>query len=103
MISLHFTRFFHGLHITKNCVFSSTICYLCYTLCKYWSPKHFYLCPATAGIAFQQPSYNVVEGTGTLEVCVVISGLPAGGLGCDVTVAFDLIPGLRASTYMYMC
>lgn len=45
----------------------------------------------------------MVEGTGTLEVCVVISGLPAGGLGCDVTVAFDLIPGLRASTYMYMC
>ena len=42
----------------------------------------------------------MVEGSGSVEVCVVISGLPAGGLGCDMTVDFNLVPGV-ASGYMY--
>ena len=77
--------------------------YLFYPLHKYWSPKHFYLCLALATIAFEQATYNVVEGTGSVDVCVEISGLPAGGLGCDVTVDLNLVPGTRASMYMYVC
>ena len=35
------------------------------------------------------------EDDGTVEVCAVISGLPAGGLGTDVIVDFD-VDGLSA-------
>ena len=31
------------------------------------------------------------EGNGSVDVCAVISGLPAGGLGTDITVEFDVI------------
>lgn len=41
----------------------------------------------------------VSENDGTVEVCVQISGLPAGGLGCDIIVNFDLLPGLLAGMY----
>ena len=41
------------------------------------------------------------EGDGTVDVCVQISGLPAGGLGCDITVNFDLLSGMLAGTYIY--
>ena len=70
---------------------------------NYWSPKHFYFCLALATITFEQATYNVVEGSGFVEVCLEISGLPAGGLGCDVTVDLNLVPGTRASMYMYVC
>jgi len=70
---------------------------------NYWSPKHFYFCLALATIAFEQATYNVAEGSGSVEVCLEISGLPAGGLGCDVTVDLNLVPGTRASMYMYVC
>ena len=54
-----------------------------------------------ATIAFGQPSYVVSEGSvpGTVEVCIVITGIPAGGLGCDITVDIDLLPGTVASKY----
>lgn len=35
------------------------------------------------------------EDDGSVEVCAVISGLPAGGLGTDVIVDFDVV-GLSA-------
>lgn len=56
----------------------------------------------SATIAFAQPSYTVVEGSGSIDVCVQILGLPIGGLGCDVTVDFNLLPGLIASMYLFM-
>lgn len=57
-----------------------------------------------AVIAFVQPSHTVVEGSGSLDVCVQISGLPIGGLGFDITVNFNF-PSGSASTYMcmYVC
>ena len=33
------------------------------------------------------------EADGTVQCCVVISGLPAGGLGCDITVVLDTTDG----------
>ena len=59
--------------------------------------------PGDAAIGFEQPSYTVVEGSGPVEVCVEISGLPAGGLGCDVTVNLTLRPGPLAGVYLYIC
>jgi len=53
-----------------------------------------------AAIVFEQTSYTVVEGSGPVEVCVEISDLPAGGLGCDVTVNFVLLPGTIAGKYV---
>ena len=45
----------------------------------------------------------MVEGSGSIDVCVVITGLPVGGaLGCDVTVDFNFIPGAVASMSMCM-
>lgn len=69
-------------------------------LCRYWSLICVNVSLAPATIEFEQTTYNVVEGTGSVEVCVGILGLPAGGLGCDMTVDFNLIPG-TASKYMY--
>ena len=38
---------------------------------------------------------NVIssEDNGTIECCVEISGLPSGGLGCDVEVKLEYIDG----------
>ena len=44
----------------------------------------------------------MVEGSGPVVVCVEISGLPAGGLGCDVTVDFVLLPGTIAGKYVHV-
>ena len=44
----------------------------------------------------------MVEGSGPVEVCVEITGLPTEGLGCDVTVNLTLRPGPLAGVYLYM-
>ena len=38
---------------------------------------------------------NVIssEDDGTIECCVEISGLPSGGLGCDVEVKLEYVDG----------
>ena len=37
-------------------------------------------------VAFEQSTYNVSEGDGTTQVCVEVSGIPAGGLECEIMV-----------------
>ena len=37
------------------------------------------------------------EGDGVVDVCAVISGLPSGGLGTDITVDFEIL-GISAGT-----
>ena len=53
---------------------------------------------ANATITFEQPSYTVSEGIGSLSVCVEIADLPSGGLACDLTVNTALISGIRGGT-----
>ena len=33
------------------------------------------------------------EGDGTVSCCVTITGLPTGGLGCDIQVELDVMSG----------
>ena len=42
-------------------------------------------------VELNSPTPVYSEGDGSVDVCVVISGLPAGGLGTDITVEFDVI------------
>ena len=44
-----------------------------------------------ADVAFNQAQYSVQESESSLMVCAEISGVPAGGLECDVVVTFVLI------------
>ena len=44
-----------------------------------------------ADVAFDEGQYNVQENESSVMVCAEISGVPAGGLECDVVVTFVLI------------
>ena len=46
---------------------------------------------AAADVAFNQALYSVQEIESSVMVCAEISGVPAGGLECDVVVTFILI------------
>ena len=47
----------------------------------------------TATINFTSTSYLVNEDVGSFNVCAQILDLPAGGLGCNVTVQLILLNG----------
>ena len=40
-------------------------------------------------VAFEQSNYTVSEGDGTTQVCVEVSGIPAGGLECEIVVTLS--------------
>ena len=44
-----------------------------------------------ADVAFDEGQYSVQENESSVMVCAEISGVPAGGLECDVVVTFVLI------------
>ena len=44
-----------------------------------------------ADVAFNQGQYNVQENESSVMVCAEISGVPAGGLECDIVVTFMVI------------
>ena len=48
-------------------------------------------------INFVTSPYTVGEDDGSLMVCAQITGLPTGGLGCDVTVQTAFLDGNLAS------
>ena len=43
------------------------------------------------------------EGEGDVEVCLVITGLPADGLECDVTVDLSALDGVKAGNFVSVC
>ena len=45
-----------------------------------------------ASVALQQSSYSAAEG-GVVEVCAVISDVPAGGLECPVVANLSAVDG----------
>ena len=48
----------------------------------------------TAFVSLEMPTIQMYdEADGTIEVCAVISGLPAEGLANDITVDFDVENG----------
>ena len=40
-------------------------------------------------VAFEQSTYTVSEGDGSTQVCVVVSGVPAGGLESEIVVTLS--------------
>ena len=40
-------------------------------------------------VEFEQSTYTVSEGDGSTQVCVVVSGVPAGGLECEIVVTLS--------------
>ena len=48
---------------------------------------------------FQELSYTVSEGDGIVKVCTVITDVPAGGIGSDITLFFTFIEGIFAGSY----
>ena len=44
-----------------------------------------------ADVTFNQAQYSVQESESSVMVCAEISGVPGGGLECDVVVIFVLI------------
>ena len=55
--------------------------------------NHFLLLVGNASINFTSTSYHVNEDVGSFNVCAQILDLPAGGLGCNVTVQLILLNG----------
>ena len=60
---------------------------------------------ADATLVFQQAISDVAEATPTemATVCVEISGLPTGGLGCDIEVSFQANNGAITSRFSSVC
>ena len=54
-------------------------------------------------VAFEQTTYTVSEGDGTTEVCVVVSGVPGGGLECDIVVTLTTINSDKAGRVCRWC
>ena len=44
-----------------------------------------------ADVAFDEGQYSVQESESSVMVCAEISGVPAGGLECDIVVTFMVI------------
>ena len=45
---------------------------------------------------FKESSYEFSEGDGIVEVCTVITNVPAEGIGSDITLFFSAIEGTNA-------
>ena len=49
-----------------------------------------------ATISLEMTSYTFGEGDGTVQVCSEISGVPSGGVECDIVVTFSTKDGTKA-------
>ena len=54
-------------------------------------------------VAFEQTTYTPSEGDGTTQVCVVVSGLPTGGLECEIVVTLATMDGDKAGRVHSWC
>ena len=54
-------------------------------------------------VAFEQTTYTVSEGDGTTQVCVVVSGVPAGGLESEIVVILTTTDGDKAGRVHSWC
>ena len=46
--------------------------------------------------------YSVGEGDGSVEVCVELTSVPAGGLACEIKVTLDFIEGTKTRKYFIL-
>ena len=46
-----------------------------------------------------ESEYTVGEGDESVEVCVEASGMPAGGLECDLTISLALTDGTKTRRF----
>ena len=55
-----------------------------------------------ADVALEQAQYSVQENESSLMVCAKISGVPSGGLECDVVVTFVLVSNSTKAGMLYL-
>ena len=46
--------------------------------------------------------YSVGEGDGSVEVCVELTSVPAGGLACEIEVTLVFTEGTKTRKYIIM-
>ena len=54
-----------------------------------------YFTPTVAAVEMAESHYSVGEGDGSVEVCVELTSLPAGGLECEISVTLDFNDGTK--------
>ena len=64
----------------------------------------FYVCKydimiSDVTVKMAESEYTVGEGDGSVEVCVEASGMPAGGLECDLTISLALTDGIKTRRF----
>ena len=67
--------------------------FYCFSLNSVFGQQNFLLLIGKATINFTSTLYLVNEDLGSLNICLHIIDLPAGGLGCNVTVQLILLNG----------
>ena len=56
--------------------------------------------PPAAAVGMSEPSYSVGEGDMSVEVCVELTSLPAGGLESEISVTLDFNDGPNAGKHL---
>lgn len=52
--------------------------------------------PLVAAVQMAAAEYTVAEGAGSVDVCVILSDLPAGGLEFKIFVYLEIKAGIKA-------
>ena len=52
--------------------------------------------PPVAAVEMSAPNYSVAEGDGSVEICVELTSLPAGGLEREISVTLNFTDGVKA-------
>ena len=55
--------------------------------------------PPVAAVEMSEPNYSVDEGNGSVEVCVELTSLPAGGLENEISVTLEFSDGPKAGSF----
>ena len=55
--------------------------------------------PPAAAVGMSEPNYSVGEGNMSVEVCVELISLPAGGLESEISVTLDFNNGPNAGKH----
>ena len=58
---------------------------------------YVFFTPLAAVVQMSEPNYSVGEGDMSVEVCVELISLPAGGLESEISVTLDFNDGPTAS------
>ena len=61
---------------------------------------YIYFTPPVAAVEMSEPNYSVGEGDSSVEVCVELTSLPAGGLECEIVVVLDVSAGTKTGKHM---